>query len=152
MVGLLNAPPGTRLYQRLVKENRILRGITGDNTDLSMNFRPRMDPKILLEGYKRIIREIYNPEDYYRRVRKFLKSFRARNRFNPGFSSTYLRGLLMSVYGLGIKPGVRRHFWKLMIWTAVRRPRLVPHAISMAIYGAHFTRHFRSILKQTGEA
>jgi radical SAM superfamily enzyme YgiQ (UPF0313 family) len=42
MVGLLNAPPGTGLYRRLLKENRLVRTATGDNTDLSMNFVPKM--------------------------------------------------------------------------------------------------------------
>ena len=36
MVGLLNAPPGTRLYQRLKKENRLVKAFTGNNTDLSL--------------------------------------------------------------------------------------------------------------------
>ncbi|MHC4344606.1 MAG: B12-binding domain-containing radical SAM protein, partial [Planctomycetota bacterium] len=42
MVGLLNAPPGTKLYKRLLKENRVVKTSTGDNTDLSMNFLPKM--------------------------------------------------------------------------------------------------------------
>jgi len=37
MVGLLNAPRGTRLYQRLKQENRLLKGFSGDNTDCSLN-------------------------------------------------------------------------------------------------------------------
>jgi hypothetical protein len=60
MVGLLNAPPGTRLYSRLVKENRIVsKGITGDNTDFSMNFIPKMEYKVLIDGYRNIIRDIF---------------------------------------------------------------------------------------------
>jgi hypothetical protein len=51
----------------------------------------------------------------------------------------------MSVYKLGVKPGVRWQYWKLVLWTLIRRPRLMPHAVSMAIYGAHFMRHFEII-------
>ena len=147
MVGLLNAPPGTRLYKRLASENRILKGISGDNTDMSMNFLPKMDAGVLLDGYKKIIRDIYNPEDYYKRIRQFLKSFKVVNKYNGGMSCSYLRPFLNSLYRLGIKPGVRFQFWKLFIWTLLRRPRLVPHAITMAIYGAHFMNHFNVILK-----
>ena len=43
MVGVLNAPRGTRLHQRLVKEGRLLKSFTGDNTDFSMNFIPKMN-------------------------------------------------------------------------------------------------------------
>jgi hypothetical protein len=38
MVGLLNAPKGTRLYQRLKSENRLTTESTGNNTDFSLNF------------------------------------------------------------------------------------------------------------------
>jgi len=147
MVGLLNAPPGTRLYKRLIKENRIIKEITGSNTDFSMNFLPKMDYKVLVEGYKKIISDIYRPEAYYKRVRTFLRSYRLVNKYKSGYSTTYLRGMVMSIYKLGIKRGVRRHFWKLMMWTLIRRPRLMPHAVTMAIYGAHFMRHFETIAK-----
>ena len=145
MVGLLNAPTGTRLYNRLIKENRIVKEITGDNTDYSMNFLPKMDYKVLIDGYKKIISDIYRPEAYYKRVRTFLLGYRLVNKYNGGFSITYVRGTIMSIYKLGIKKGVRKHFWKLMMWTLVRRPRLIPHAMMMAIYGAHFMRHFETV-------
>ncbi len=38
MVGLLNAPRGTKLYQRLKQENSLLKDMSGDNTDFSINF------------------------------------------------------------------------------------------------------------------
>ena len=47
MVGLLNAPKRTPLYKRLKKEGRITSEITGDNTDFSLNFVPKMDKQIL---------------------------------------------------------------------------------------------------------
>ena len=145
MVGLLNAPPGTRLYKRLIKENRILKEISGDNTDFSMNFLPKMDYKVLLEGYKKIISDIYKPEAYYNRVKTFLRNYRLTKKFKAGLSTRALRGLYMSIYKLGIKKGVRRHFWNLMVWTLLRRPRLIPHAVTMAIYGAHFMQHFETV-------
>jgi len=43
MVGLLNAPRGTKLYQRLKKENRLLKVFTGNNTDININFVPKMN-------------------------------------------------------------------------------------------------------------
>ena len=61
MVGLLNAPPGTRLYQRLKKENRLLEGISGDNTDCSINFIPKMNYETLINGYQHILNTIYSP-------------------------------------------------------------------------------------------
>ena len=143
MVGLLNAPPGTRLYNRLVKENRIVsKEITGDNTDFSMNFIPKMEHSDLVEGYRNIIRDIYGPDAYYKRVRKFLNIYQLKNKYNNGLSFSSLRAVVVSIFTLGMKKGVRWHFWNLIMWTIFKQPRLLPHAMMMSIYGAHFMKHF----------
>ncbi|MBW3011367.1 B12-binding domain-containing radical SAM protein, partial [Candidatus Woesearchaeota archaeon] len=71
MVGLLNAPRNSRLYQRLLKENRILHEISGDNTYYSINFVPKMKHKTLIDGYNKIIKEIYSQKSYYKRIANF---------------------------------------------------------------------------------
>src|SRR5574341_610300 len=43
MVGLLSALPDTQLWRRLEREGRLLVESTGNNTDGSLNFIPRMD-------------------------------------------------------------------------------------------------------------
>ena len=61
MVGLLQAPTGTRLYERLKKEGRLLGRMTGDNADGSTNIIPNnMDADMFREGYKKILRHIYS--------------------------------------------------------------------------------------------
>jgi len=61
MVGLLNAPKGTKLQKRLEDEGRMLKDFTGNNTDFSINFVPKMDTKALLDGYQKILNKIYSP-------------------------------------------------------------------------------------------
>jgi hypothetical protein len=39
---------------------------------------------------------------------------------------------------LGIIGKERFHYWRLLLWTAFRRPRLLPQAVTLAIYGFHF--------------
>jgi hypothetical protein len=75
MVGLLNAPKNTKLYNQLKAENRLTIDASGSNTDMSMNFVPKMDLEDLLEGYKRIIRSIYSTKPYYKRLRKLLLNY-----------------------------------------------------------------------------
>ena len=75
MVGLLNAPRGTRLYTRLKEEGRLLKETSGDNTDFSLNFTPKMDQSLLLKGYQEVISGIYSCEAYYKRIRKFVSEF-----------------------------------------------------------------------------
>lgn len=43
MVGILGALPDTQLYRRLDREGRLLDETTGNNTDRSLSFVPRMD-------------------------------------------------------------------------------------------------------------
>ncbi len=53
MVGLLQAPPGTRLYERMRKEGRLVNEMTGDNVDGTTNIIPKMGLEPLREGYRK---------------------------------------------------------------------------------------------------
>jgi radical SAM superfamily enzyme YgiQ (UPF0313 family) len=138
MVGLLNAPRGTRLYERLIKEGRLLSDISGDHMDLSMNFIPKMNQEILLSGYRRILDTIYSPKCYYERVRRFLAEYAPARKRMFRFHFRYLQAFLRSVLILGIVGKGRFGYWKLLLWSLFRHPRLVPLAISLAICGFHF--------------
>jgi radical SAM superfamily enzyme YgiQ (UPF0313 family) len=139
MVGLLNAPRGTRLYHRLKKEERLLNDPTGDNTDFSINFIPKMNIETLLNGYKKILNTIYSPKHYYKRVITFLKGYKPKPlKKKIKFNFCDLKAFLKSIWSLGIKGKERLHYWKLISWTLVRRPRFFHLAISLAIYGFHF--------------
>ena len=139
MVGLLNAPRGTRLYHRLKKEKRLLNDPSGDNTDFSLNFIPKMNIETLMNGYKKILNTIYSPKQYYKRVITFLKGYKPKPlKKKINFNFCDLKAFLKSIWSLGIKGKERLHYWKLISWTLVRRPRLFHLAISLAIYGFHF--------------
>src|ERR1043165_9022913 len=75
MVGLLTALPDTQLWRRLKREGRLLRESLGNNTECSLNFIPRMDTERLIEGYKKILRTIYSPSEYYQRAQNLLVAF-----------------------------------------------------------------------------
>jgi radical SAM superfamily enzyme YgiQ (UPF0313 family) len=139
MVGLLNALPGTALYERLRRDGRLLGGSSGDNVDGTTNFLPRMDLELLNDGYRRILRSIYSPANYYRRVRTFLREYRPP--FVKGHATAERRrAFLRSVYRLGILGRERLQYWKLLAWTLARRPHLFSHAVTLAITGHHFRR------------
>ncbi|MFA6455768.1 MAG: B12-binding domain-containing radical SAM protein, partial [Bacteroidota bacterium] len=75
MVGLLNAPKGTRLHKKLLGEGRMLSSFTGSNTDFSINFVPVMEVETLMNGYKQIVKTIYSHKEFYERVMTFLRTF-----------------------------------------------------------------------------
>lgn len=152
MVGLLNAPRGTKLYERLVTENRLLKTSTGDNTDLSMNFIPTMSYDKLLTGYRHIIETIYSPKHYYKRVKGFMKDFRPTQKKVVQLRYSYWKAGLKSVFILGMLRKERFYYWRLVLWSLFRRPKLLPMAVTFSIYGFHFRRiferHFKRMKKE----
>jgi len=137
MVGLLQAPYGTRLYQRLKGEGRLIDEVSGDNVDGSTNIIPKMNMETLREGYKSILNQIYSPKLYYERVRTFLREYKSPE-IAVYLDLQYVLGLFRSIYQLGIKGVERTHYWRLFFWTLAHHPRLFPLAITLAIYGYHF--------------
>lgn len=77
MVGLLGAVPNTQLYRRLRRENRLIGNgwHTFNNIDLCLNFVPRMPERIVIEGYKKVMAEIYSPRRWFERTLKMLEHF-----------------------------------------------------------------------------
>jgi radical SAM superfamily enzyme YgiQ (UPF0313 family) len=148
MVGLLNAPRGTRLHQRLEKENRLITNMTGDNTDYSTNFIPKMNQDALIDGYKKIISGIYSPKPYYERVKSFLTENKPSQRVhfscrNGRLHFVYAGAFVKSLWWLGIRDSARIHYWKLFFWSLFRHPQLFPAAITFSIYGYHFGKTFK---------
>ena len=146
MVGLLNAPRGTRLYRRLSAEGRLLEPATGDNTDCTTNILPKMGLERLIEGYKDVIKRIYSRRPYYRRVRRFLRSYNPPPGISTPFKPGYIKAFLRSVLRIGIVSRDRWQYWKLLFWTLFRRPKLFPMAVSYSIFGLHFRMVFQRFL------
>ncbi len=142
MVGLLNAPHGTKLYHRLKTEGRLTTSYTGDNTDFSINFIPKMNAEHLLSGYRKIINTIYTPKHYYARVKNFLKEYRPPKARGGRFRFVHAKAAVKSVVRLGIIGRERFQYWKLFFWSLFRRPRLLGLAITLSIYGFHFRKVF----------
>jgi len=141
MVGLLNAPPGTRLYHRLKKENRLLPYGSGDNTDGTMNFIPKMNQETLITGYKNVVKTIYSAKPYYERIKTFLEEYKPQKPRKAAEGKIHfyeIKALIKSMWVLGVKEKGRRHYWGLFSSTLLRKPRLFPLFITLAVYGFHF--------------
>ena len=136
MVGMLQAPAGTRLFERLRGEGRIRAGFSGDNTDGSTNIVPTMGIAALERGYRDMMAQLYSPRNYYARLRTFLREYQ------PRAAKTRLRGwhiaaFLRSLYYLGIAGNERFRYQGLLVWTLFHNPRAFPTAIVLAISGYH---------------
>ncbi len=145
MVGLLNAPKGTKLYQRLASEGRITDEFSGDNTNFTMNFTPIMDKNLLVNGYQNIVATIYSPKYYYQRVRNFLKRSDSDRSMGTDLNAINILAFLKSIVWLGIFGKERRYYWRLIAWSLLKRPKLLPAAVRFSICGFHFRKIYDSV-------
>lgn len=138
MVGLLNAQKKTKLYQRLKDEKRLLDVSSGNNTDFSMNFIPRMNLDFLMDGYRQVLTEIYSYKPYYQRVQHFLKNYQPGLHSHRKMTFSNIKALMRSMFVLGVLKQGQFYYWRLFVWTIVHCPENFPEAITLAIYGYHF--------------
>ena len=148
MVGMLTALPNTRLYERLVREGRMLERTSGNNTDFTINFRPAMNYESLIKGYEKVLLSVYSPGNYYRRIHKFLRNYRPSQKKLFHMRFNYIMAVPKSILRIGILGRERLHYWKLFFWTLFNKPRLFHHAITLSIYGYHFRKTVRGLLRQ----
>ena len=137
MVGILQALPGTKLYERLSSEGRLLPHSSGDNADSNTNIVPKMDAELLRKGYREMMNHLYAPKHYYERIRTLLKEYQApqlKRRFRIGQFMAFARSTVM----LGVIGRERFHYWRMLGWTVVNRQQALPLAVTLAIYGHHF--------------
>ncbi|MGA8830487.1 MAG: B12-binding domain-containing radical SAM protein [Desulfomonilaceae bacterium] len=143
MVGLLEALPGTRLYQRLKEEGRLLEDCSGDNCDGAMNFIPKMDSQLVRKRYNAVLNYLYSPKEYYARVLEFLGTYKPVRRRRITLLGT--TAFLNSILYLGIldKWNNKIYYWKLLLKALVFYRRSLREAVTLMIFGYHYRKLFR---------
>ncbi len=138
MVGLLNAPTGTKLFKRMKEEDRLLENFTGDNMDGSINFTPKMKYSDLIKGYHKILDTIYSQRNFYERLKLFLQSYQLPSWQKSKFRMREVDALFQLIWKLGIHEKGRQYFWKLFFYSLLNYPKKFSLAMTMAVYGFHF--------------
>jgi radical SAM superfamily enzyme YgiQ (UPF0313 family) len=144
MVGLLTALPQTRLWQRLKREGRLEAESSGNNTQAELNFQPKLNREFLQNGYRDLMKKLYEPNVYYQRIQIFLKNH-CPSGPRLALSRADLLAFVKSFWLLGIWYRGRVAYWKFFWSTLLLRPRQFPRAIEMAIVGYHFRRVARQL-------
>ncbi len=140
MIELLQALPGTKLYKRLEAEGRLLKTSSGVCQDSTINFIPKLDKEILIDGYNKLIRKAYSPKFYFERLSNFLKYYEptrkipVHKRIVPSLLKIYL--VLKH-----LKKG-RLYFGKFMIETLLKHPKKFPTALDQSVLYIHFSKIF----------
>jgi len=147
MVGLLTALPDTQLWRRLKREGRLLKESSGDNTEDSLNFVPRMDPARLVEGYRKILRTVYSPAEYYQRALDCLSHLTEGPEPRRSRLTRDVAAFARVVLALGVRDGARAEFWRYLRRAATTHRRNFAHAVTLAAMGYHF----RKLAESQGE-
>ncbi len=151
MVGLLQAPKGTKLYQKLKQQGRLIKEFVDNNTDFSINFIPRMDYKKLLLGYKKVVEKLYSPEGLYQRIIAFIKTYRPVARARYRLTAERLWAFIRSIFVIGIFDRGRKYYWKSLLKTLLKKPGLLPLTVTFEIYGYHFRKIYRAQARKIKE-
>ena len=138
MAGLLTALKHTNLYQRLEEEGRLLGESSGNNVSVELNFVPEVERETLIEEYKRILRELYEPNlsSYFERCLTLFGNWRPKSR-TARVGKMELRALLKSMKRqLFSRKQGPAYLW-FLIRVLTRHPRRLPDAVLFAILGYH---------------
>jgi radical SAM superfamily enzyme YgiQ (UPF0313 family) len=139
MVGLLNALPDTQLWKRLEREGRLLGEASGNNTTCSLNFKTRMDPAMLIQGYQSIMQTIYSPREYYQRaldsMKRTAQQFVEPQHYNVVSAVTAFARIMVK---LGIVDGERKEFWRFFTQALVKHHDKLAETLRLAAMGYHF--------------
>jgi len=147
MIGLLNAPPGTKLYQRLMNENRLSVFPTGDNMDCTMNFIPKMDIHVLLSGYQKVLNTIYSQKYFCKRIKTFLENYNFSNKTKYKIGFRDIKAFFRAMWRIGMIEKGKRYYWMLILWS-FKDFRRVPLAVRYSIFGFHFRKILKSVHTQ----
>jgi len=116
MVGLLQALPGTELYRRLEREGRLLGDSSGNNVIDDTNIVTRMDRERLRRDYRTLVKALYEPRNYYERIKVFLTHYKEPKDHAP-LTREALLAVARCLFWLGMVRKGRTHFWRLLVWT-----------------------------------
>jgi radical SAM superfamily enzyme YgiQ (UPF0313 family) len=127
-VAMLSAIPHTQLARRLKAEGRLLEGIDvrANLTQEGINFIPKgeLTKREYLEGYRRLITDLYAPDAFFKRIRKALLDLQhVQLRAVRGLCRSHYPGLFRLLYHLGVKRrGARTAFWKTVLYVLLQNP------------------------------
>lgn len=144
IVNVLKAPPGTELFARMKRENRLIKDFAFEEGDT--NIQPVMDEKKLINGFLQVVDGIYTPENAYKRFRVFLQHHNytgSKTRIRTQIGWKEIKQASNLLYYLGIKSPSRRYFWKLLYWTYFRHRKSVDTALILSLLSVQmdFTAH-----------
>jgi radical SAM superfamily enzyme YgiQ (UPF0313 family) len=146
MLGILQAPPNTALWDRLEREERLEYTNfddrhSGDQNSL-MNFIPTRPKTEIAEEYIDAMWTMFDPQKYLKRCMDQCLNI-ADPSFKRQWSNFTLKQELLLFARVAWHQGIRRaetrvQFWRQLFTMLIRKPKLFDLYISMCAEGEHF--------------
>ncbi|MCI0546457.1 MAG: B12-binding domain-containing radical SAM protein [Candidatus Rokubacteria bacterium] len=150
MTGMLNAMPQTPLYARLQKAGRLIADTVGDQFVFTNIIPQSMSRLELYEGYRTLIRRLYGYRSYRQRAMALImgKGTMLHSRLLAGQNDLTLFARILWTCMLRASP---RRAWltlSLILETALRRPRALRDAVTLALMHKHFYEYVRDTSRE----
>jgi radical SAM superfamily enzyme YgiQ (UPF0313 family) len=116
MTGLLQAPPTTALHARLRAEGRLVEDSDAVSNFSVPNFRTVLPEAVLLDGVRRMLLELYEPEQFFQRALRSLQCWHPHPAQKPPRPSWAYRArvVLGSVWRQGLVSDYRGAYWRFL--------------------------------------
>jgi radical SAM superfamily enzyme YgiQ (UPF0313 family) len=161
MAGFLQAPPTTPLYDRMLKQGRLLQENSATSNFDPPNFKTILSLPVLLRGFRETLISLYSPAAFYNRayrsllyweVTKQQKATQYPSLYKEGRSLIpMVRTLLRSVFHQGICSSYRKAYWTFLMRLLGRwsfNPPKLSLGFTMLLSGHHFISYTRNVVAQ----
>ena len=161
MVGFLQAPPTTPLYDRMLKQGRLLAEHTASSNFDRPNFRTLLPLPVLLQGMRQTLVSLYSPSAFYSRAYRSLLQWETREQHVVGSGKApenatptwllMLGILFQSIFRQGILSSYRREYWKFLLqilrrWSG-NPPKLIM-GVTILLSGHHFIKYAHDVANE----
>ena len=151
MAGFLQAPPTTPLFDRMMKEGRLLMESQATSNFDPPNFKTLIPLPVLLKGYRKVLASLYAPSEFYERCYRSLLQWKSRK---PQKASSIplwpLMGIVIhSILHQGLLSSYRRAYWKYLLRIISRwsfDPAKFSMGVALLLSGHHFIRYAKTVV------
>jgi radical SAM superfamily enzyme YgiQ (UPF0313 family) len=147
MIGMLVAAKNTKLWKRLLKENRLVPDREYGDQERTTNILPRlMTREDLQTHYFALIRQVHGPDHFWMRYQSFIRQIDLNKIYPDSIIARYMAlknfrlDLLMwtlrvvAIYIFACEKAHRRLFFKVMARTAAKSIKCLPLALNALAY------------------
>ena len=153
MAGFLQAPPTTPLFDRMLKEGRLLMESTATSNFDPPNFRTQLPLPVLLEGFRGVLLSLYNASAFYERCYRSLVQWKARRPQKAPEMPLWPKIVILvrSMVHQGLLSSYRKAYWKFLLRLHAHwlfQPAKFSLGFAMLLSGHHFIRYARTVAAQ----